>query len=165
MRSIDRGRAVNDHTATLRVLLIAEPDLASDALAGALIEQRHEVLVRLPPDADYLQYVRRLKPDILIAHMDSLSGAVLDSLRTVSKAQPRPIVVFARDGDRRVISAAVRAGASAYVVDGLHPRRLGPIMDAAIARFREIQALRAELRGARNLLYRRRTGLGGPTPD
>jgi response regulator NasT len=56
--------------------------------------------------------------------------------------------MFAEESDRDTIQAAVRAGVSAYVVDGFSHRRLRAVMDLAIARFREYQALRQELEEA-----------------
>ena len=41
--------------------------------------------------------------------------------------------------------AAVAAGVSAYIVAGLSPQRIRPILDVAMARFENEEALRAEL--------------------
>ena len=57
---------------------------------------------------------------------------------------------------RALIEAAVQGGVSAYVVDGMQPHRLRPIIEVAIARFREFQALRDELQQTRNKLAERR---------
>ena len=56
--------------------------------------------------------------------------------------------MFAGKSDARMIRKALRAGVSAYIVDGLSPQRLEPIMDVAIARFQEYQELRRELDAA-----------------
>jgi len=56
--------------------------------------------------------------------------------------------MFAKKSDARMIRKALRAGVSAYVVDGLSPQRLEPIMDVAIARFEQHQELRRELKVA-----------------
>jgi response regulator NasT len=69
---------------------------------------------------------------------------------------PRPVVMFAEEGDSGTIERAVRAGVSAYVVDGLNPSRVKPIVDVAIARFREFQALRQELQETRSQLADRK---------
>lgn len=50
----------------------------------------------------------------------------------------------------------MQAGVSAYVVDGLQPERIVPIVEVAIARFREYQALRRELETARLKLNERK---------
>ena len=65
-------------------------------------------------------------------------------------------VVKGDANDSALIEAAVQAGVSAYVVDGMQPHRLRPIIEVAIARFREFQALRDELQQTRNKLAERR---------
>jgi response regulator NasT len=64
--------------------------------------------------------------------------------------------MFSDANDSALIEAAVQAGVSAYVVDGMQPHRLRPIIEVAIARFREFQALRDELQQTRNKLAERR---------
>ena len=59
----------------------------------------------------------------------------------------------AQDGD---VERAVEAGVSAYVVDGLTPARVRPIVDAAISRYRAFAKLRAELSETRGALADRR---------
>jgi response regulator NasT len=58
---------------------------------------------------------------------------------------PRPVVVFTHEDGQETIRDAVRAGVSAYIVDGLDPKRIKPIVDVARARFDDTQALRREL--------------------
>jgi two-component system, response regulator / RNA-binding antiterminator len=140
----------------LRVMLIDGDDTRAAMVEQALREQGHRVLMRLADNADLLAHVARLEPDIIIADMDSPDRDSLESMRTITRERPRPIVMFAHDGDTGMIAEAVRAGVSAYVVDGLNPSRLKPIMDVAVARFREFQTLRAELEDTRNRLEERK---------
>jgi two-component system, response regulator / RNA-binding antiterminator len=58
---------------------------------------------------------------------------------------PRPVVMFTQDADQQLIRAAVGAGVTAYVVDGLAPAKLAPIIEAALARFAEESRLRQRL--------------------
>jgi response regulator NasT len=61
----------------------------------------------------------------------------------------RPIVMFTNDNDTSNARAAVAAGVSAYIVAGLSTERIRPILDVAMARFEQDQALRAELASAK----------------
>lgn len=140
----------------LRVMLIDQNAGRAALLEQALRDNGHEVVARLAAREDILAPVAAFKPDIIIIDMDSPDRDTLESMRTISREQPRPIVMFADDGDSEMIANAVRAGVSAYVVDGLQPQRLKPIMDVAIARFREFQALREELAQTRGKLLDRR---------
>jgi response regulator NasT len=51
---------------------------------------------------------------------------------------------------------ALRAGVSAYVIDGLHPQRLLPVLQVAIARFEQDRALRQQLEVAQSQLSERK---------
>jgi two-component system, response regulator / RNA-binding antiterminator len=66
------------------------------------------------------------------------------------------VVMFASDGAPETIRAATRAGVSAYVVDGLDPGRIKAIVDAAVARFEDFQALRTQLADANLKLAERK---------
>ena len=130
---------------SLRVLLIDKERGRSALLEQALQDLGYEVVARLHSEHDLYNKVGMLNPDIIIIDIQSPDRDTLESMRTISQDMPRPIVMFADKGDSSLIEASVRAGVSAYVVDGLAAGRLKPIMDVAIARFREFHALRTEL--------------------
>ena len=63
-------------------------------------------------------------------------------------ALQRVIMLFKQNSDNsddKMINEAMRAGVSAYVIDGMSAKRVKPVLDVAIARFKEFQALRDEL--------------------
>lgn len=64
--------------------------------------------------------------------------------------------MFAEDGGDEAIRAALRAGVSAYVVDGLAAGRLDSVMRVAMERFAADQELRAELAATRTQLAERK---------
>jgi response regulator NasT len=76
--------------------------------------------------------------------IESPTRALLHSLQVLNERQPLPIVVFADRSDERDIRVAVRSGTSSYVVDGFRADRIGPVLEAAVARFIEFQTLRGE---------------------
>ena len=130
---------------SLKVLLIDKERGRSALLEQALQDLGYEVVARLHSEHDLYNKVGVLNPDIIIIDIQSPDRDTLESMRTISQDMPRPIVMFADKSDSSLIEASVRAGVRAYVVDGLSAGRLKPIMDVAIARFREFQALRTEL--------------------
>mgnify|MGYP001766315616 CR=1 FL=1 len=64
--------------------------------------------------------------------------------------------MFVDQSDTAMIEAAVDAGVSAYVVDGLKKERVKPILDMAISRFNAFSRLRDELDQARQALDERK---------
>jgi len=95
-------------------------------------------------------------PDVIIVDMDAPGRDTLESLAFVQSRIPRPIVMFAQDEGPDTIRRAVQAGVSAYVVDGIQPRRVRPIIEAAIARFERFRALETELVKTRGQLAERK---------
>lgn len=77
--------------------------------------------------------------------MASPDRDTLESLRSVNRENPKPIVFFAGQSDYATTRAAINAGVSAYIVDDLPGKRLKSVLEVAIARFQEHQSLREEL--------------------
>ena len=140
----------------LRVMLIDQNAGRSAILEQAFADHGYEVVARLNSPKNLAAEVAAANPDVVIIDMQSPDRDTLESMRDVSRDQPRPIVMFAEKSDSETIRSAVSAGVSAYVVDGMEPSRLQPILDVAIARFREFQALRAELEDAKSKLADRK---------
>ena len=106
--------------------------------------------------AALLDRVAALSPDVIIIDSDSPTRDTLEQLSFVNARQPRPIVLFTEDRDNATIQAALKAGVSAYVVAGMQPDRLQPILDVAVARFEQDRALRDELRESQERLVERK---------
>lgn len=140
----------------VEVMLIDAHPGRSAILEQALSDAGYHIIVRTARTDQLLQQVRETQPDVILIDIDLPDRDTLEQLRDVGQNQPRPIVMFAERSDPETTAAALRAGVSAYVVDDLNPRRLQPIMEVAIARFREYQALRRELEETRNRLAERK---------
>lgn len=140
----------------MRIMLVDDDPLRLAQVEQALCVAGHQVVLRLDTRADLLAEVRRHAPEVILIDVDAPARDTLESLNRISGDCPRPIVMFAGDGDGETIRRAVRAGVSAYVVDGLGAARLKPILDAAVARFHQHQALRRERTDARTRLADRR---------
>ncbi len=95
-------------------------------------------------------------PDVVLIDIENPSRDVLEELALASGPQERPVAMFVDRSAEGLSSAAVEAGVSAYVVDGLQPARLKPVLDAAIARFRLFQRMRTELAETKRALEERK---------
>jgi response regulator NasT len=140
----------------LRVLVVDESAERADILREGLALAGHEVAATLSSPLELLHAVERVRPDVIIIDTESPSRDVLEHIVVVSRDQPRPIVMFARDDATETIREVTRAGVAAYVVDGLDAARVKPIIDAACARFEAFQALREELAATQALLAERK---------
>ena len=137
-------------------LLLIDPDstraeLVAEGLAGLEpLELRRQAMLA---DAD----LRAFAPDLIIIACDSPDRDTIDSLRDATQANPRPVVMFVDRSEPGSAEQAVRAGVAAYVVDGLQPSRVRPILEAAMTRFQLMQQLRADLAKAQSDLASRKT--------
>jgi response regulator NasT len=141
----------------LKVLLVDNtPDRAS-ALKQALgAMEGVEVTCTLESPLELFRRVAEHKPDIVLIDTESPSRDVLEQLAVVSSSAPRAVVLFTEDAHGATIRAALRAGVSAYIVDGIAPGRLQPIMRVAMERFEADQKLRAELEDTKGRLEERK---------
>jgi response regulator NasT len=140
----------------LRILVIDESEARGALVREALTSAGHEVAASLSSPLDLLRTVETVQPDVIVIDTTSPSRDVLEHVVMVSKSSPRPIVMFTSDGGSEAIRGAVRAGVSAYVVDGLDSARVNNIFEVACARFEEFQNLKTKLAEAKSKLDERK---------
>ena len=129
----------------------------SGALRRAFLENELHLMVTLPPTAFLGESLDQLQPDLVIVDDESGAQNVLDHVLVATRYVRRPIVLFTNDPDTTHAQDWVAAGVCAYVVAGLAPERIRPVLLVAMARFRHEQAMRAALREARTELHERKT--------
>lgn len=95
-------------------------------------------------------------PDVVLVDVASPSRDMLEELTLASSPMERPVAIFVDRSEDGLTKAAIEAGVSAYVVDGLRADRIKPIMDAAIARFHMFQRMRLELEATKQALEERK---------
>lgn len=140
----------------LRVLLVDDGGPHIALLREELPRLGCEVLEVVDAAIELSQRVAALNPDLIIIGAESPQRDTLENIAAMTQRTPRPIVLFTDDPDRERMQRAIRAGVSSYVVAGLDPKRLGPIMDVALARFEAEAALRAELQASKTALAQRK---------
>jgi response regulator NasT len=129
----------------LRVLLVNDTEKPIGQLRQALLDAGYEVLDEVAAAPALLKAVSTQQPDVVIIDVDSPSRDTLEQLALIHRQAPRPVVMFSADGDDQLIRAAVSAGVTTYVVDGLAPARLAPIVQVALARFEQEAGMRRQL--------------------
>jgi two-component system, response regulator / RNA-binding antiterminator len=148
---------MSSKTSSLRVLLIDDGAHRVPLIRDELTRLGYVVVGVLDSATLIHDCVVQLAPDVVIVDSESPSRDTLEHLATLSANNPRPVVVFAEDDDESPLRLALKAGVSAYVVAGLQPQRLAPVLTVAIARFEQDKALRAQLEDAQSQLSARKT--------
>ncbi len=139
-------------------ILVVEPDPEKahsiiDALNAAGWSGAHVL-------ADISSLARKMKevsPDIVLIDLAHPDRDTLEHLSMVTDAKSRPVAMFVDKSDDGLTQAAVSAGLSAYVVDGLQMNRIKPVIETAIARFQVMRQMQTELDAAKRALADRKT--------
>jgi response regulator NasT len=140
----------------LRVAIIEENSIRAAILLDGLREAGIINVDVIETTANMLRRLSTFDPDVVIIGIENPSRDVLEQMFQVSKLVSRPVAMFVDHSDRAMIQAAVEAGVSAYVVDGLRKERVMAIVDMAISRFSAFDRLQRELVEARNELASRK---------
>jgi response regulator NasT len=140
----------------LRVKLVDDAHKDVSLLKEGLLAAGYDVVQVTMSAPALLERVAAMQPDVIIIDTESPTRDTLEQLSFVSAQQPRPIVLFTEDRANATIQAAIKAGVSAYIVAGMQPERLRPILDVAVARFEQDQALRDELKSTQERLAERK---------
>jgi response regulator NasT len=138
------------------VLVIAESAERAEILRTGVQLGGHELTEVLPLDSALSPALERGKPDLLLLEARAPSVDLLDRLLDAMGSTAMPFAVFAGVATSQAIEIGVRAGASAYVVDGLEAARVPAILQVAVARFDYISGLRSELGQAQQKLAERK---------
>jgi two-component system, response regulator / RNA-binding antiterminator len=141
----------------LRIAVIDKNPLRAAILEDGLRAAGHTSVVRIDDTADLLDRIRVIDPDVILIDLESPSRDVLEQMFTVSRSVARPVAMFVDRSDAAMIDAAIDAGISAYIVDGLRKDRVKPILDMTISRFNAFAKLTKELEMAKSQLDDRKT--------
>lgn len=150
------------HEALRIVVIISDPHLVAEGDAQAqaieersrllrigLLEAGYNLVATLPADVFLTERLAQLQADMVIVDAESDARDALEHVVMATRDERRPIVMFTNDNDTRPMNEAVAAGVTAYIVAGLAPERIHPILTVAMARFKHEEALLAELDSAR----------------
>lgn len=135
---------------------LQEQSRRANALRIGLLEAGYDLVASLPADMYLPERIAQLQPDLIIIDADSDARDVLEHVVVSSQHGRRPIVLFTEDDAPASMEAAMAAGVSAYIVAGLQAERLEPVLNVALARFRQEEKLRLELADARQGLADRK---------
>jgi two-component system, response regulator / RNA-binding antiterminator len=141
----------------LCILLIDENLRRAESISCALNNSRYRISHLASPGVSLLKQVDEIQPDIIVMDIESPSRDILESLHAISHFNPKPVVMFSAQNDTHTINQSIESGVSAYVVGDIDPIRVKPILDAAVARFREFQKIKNELIDTKQQLASRKT--------
>ena len=155
---------------TLRIVIVAPDSLVGDeadpaaesealrsrSLRIGLLQNGCNIVAVLPADVFLPERLAQISPDMIIVDAESQARDTLEHVVMATRDARRPIVLFTEDSDTTHVRDAIAAGVTAYVVAGLAPDRVRPVLDVALARFQHEEHMRRELADARSQLTDRK---------
>ena len=140
----------------LAILVIDENRIRASIIEDGLREAGHSRVTVVNEINEVARVIERDMPDVVVIDLENPNRDRLEHFFTLSRALKKPIAMFVDRSDASAIEAAVEAGVSAYVVDGLKKERVKPILDMAVSRFNAFARLTRELEQARSELEDRK---------
>jgi response regulator NasT len=141
---------------SLNIIVIDENPIRAAILEEGLREAGYIRISHIAEMTNLLDRIYAIDPDVIIIDLENPSRDVLEQMFQVSRSVRRPVAMFVGQSDGVTIQAAVDAGVSAYIVDGLKKERVRPILDMTLSRFRAFSRLQGELAAAREALEARK---------
>lgn len=130
---------------SLVILIIEENPVRAAILEDGMREAGYRHIVHIDDMVSLPHKICSIDADVIVISLENPSRDTLEEMFQVSRTVRRPIAMFVDTSDSATIQAAVDAGVSAYVVDGLKKERVRPILDVTISRFHAFRRLRDEL--------------------
>jgi response regulator NasT len=140
----------------LRIVVVDRNPMRAAIIEDGLREAGHRNVMRIDDTAGLDDKLRALEADVVLMDLESPSRDVLEQMFAVSRAAAKPVAMFVDQSDTAMTNAAIDAGVSAYIVDGLKKERVKSIVDMTISRFNAFAKLKDELESARSQLADRK---------
>lgn len=143
-------------TATLRILIADDEAVIRLGLRAMLEDQGYQVVGEASDGKRALELVQKLHPDLVFLDIKMPGVDGLQAARTLFAERTVPVIILTAYADRAFVEQARSAGALAYLVKPIREADLGPAVEMALGRFREIQDLRKEIGGLEDALESRK---------
>lgn len=140
----------------LIILVIDENQIRASIIEAGLRDAGYENVTLIHDMAGVAGRIAEINPDVIFIDLENPNRDMLENMFQLSRAVKRPVAMFVDRSDEASIEAAVDAGVSAYVVDGLKKERVKAILDMAVSRFNAFSRLSRELEEARGELENRK---------
>jgi response regulator NasT len=141
----------------MRIAIIDESPARAAVIAEGLRDNGLDDVTLFTERHGLVSRIEALAPDVILIDLANPRRDELEELFAVSRAVSRPVAMFVDQSDAAAMEAAIDAGVSAYVVDGMKKERIKPVLELAIRRFNAFARLRLELDEARSALSDRDT--------
>ena len=139
-----------------RVLIVDDHAASRAAVAEAVTAQGGQVVGNGSRAEDVLRLVDTHRPDVVVLAVGLRDGDGVQAAREVMTVAACPVVLVTSHADAPVVARAVDAGVLGFLAKPVRAEELGPALDVAIHRFRDIETMRRENETLRRKLESRK---------
>lgn len=140
----------------LSIAIVDQNHIRAAIIEEGLREAGHAQVVVISDMQEVARQISDVRPDVVVVDLENPNRDMLEHFFALSRALQKPIAMFVDQSGGDSVEAAVEAGVSAYIVDGLRKERVKPILDMAVSRFNAFSKLSRELAEARSELEDRK---------
>jgi two-component system, response regulator / RNA-binding antiterminator len=133
-------------------MLVDDDPVRAASVESSLRASGYEVLSIISSTSALLFQIEQHRPDVVLIDIRFPGRDILESLAVVNKHNPTAMVMFTEEDDPAYIQQAFHAGVSTYLMEGIKPDKVKPVIDVALLQFRSFQAIKDELAETRNQL-------------
>ncbi len=141
----------------LKILVIDANLERAEVLLSGLDDVGYALVEHLQDMTNLVQRIAVIDPDVILIDLENPNRNTVGQMFRVSQQVKRPIAMFVDESDQATTTEAVRAGVSAYIIDGLRRERIRPIVEVAISRFQTYHELEQRAHDAEMQLTERKT--------
>ncbi|MGH1368397.1 MAG: ANTAR domain-containing response regulator [Maritimibacter sp.] len=140
----------------LSIIVVEKHATRAELISQALLAAGDYDITVIADGAGLAARIRDVNPDVVLIDIENPSRDTLEEMALASGPQERPVAMFVDRSDEGLTRAAIEAGVSAYIVDGMQGDRVKPILDAAVTRFNMFSRMRTELATTKRALEERK---------
>ncbi len=145
MSGRDGARARGTAQRKLRVLIVESQGLLSARLKAQLEALGHRVVGQPKNARDAVESALRLTPDLILLDVRPPLVGGFELARSILTSKPAPIVLLTGYAAADFARQAAQAGVMAYLVTPIERQQLAAVIEVALARFGEFEAIRQEV--------------------
>jgi response regulator NasT len=140
-----------------RVLICEDEGLIALRLKASLRKLGYEVVGEAKDGEEAVAQAALLQPDAILMDIRMPKQDGITATEQIMRARPTAIVMITAYSERELVDAALRAGASGYLVKPVSDEQIEPALKVALNRFSELKDLRGEITDLKEALEARKT--------
>ena len=140
----------------LKILVVEDEGIVAAGLKGQLEDIGHQVVGLAKDGPEAVGLAANLQPDLIIMDIRIPGMDGIEAAQTILLKSPIPIVLLTAYADEDFVRRAGEAGTMAYLLKPVGGAQLRSTIEVALARFKELDALRQEVSDLKEALDTRK---------